>query len=41
MIWAGAQMKTVIWIEDHIEKIKGAVLIASGATFDFFELGKK
>lgn len=24
------------WIEDHIDKIRGAVLIASGATFDFF-----
>lgn len=24
------------WIEDHLYKIKGAVLIASGATFDFF-----
>jgi N-acetylglucosaminyldiphosphoundecaprenol N-acetyl-beta-D-mannosaminyltransferase len=24
------------WIDSHIEKIKGAVLIASGATFDFF-----
>jgi len=24
------------WIEDHIEKIRGSVFIASGATFDFF-----
>jgi N-acetylglucosaminyldiphosphoundecaprenol N-acetyl-beta-D-mannosaminyltransferase len=24
------------WIEDHLYKIRGAVLIASGATFDFF-----
>jgi N-acetylglucosaminyldiphosphoundecaprenol N-acetyl-beta-D-mannosaminyltransferase len=24
------------WIEDHIEKIRGTVMIASGATFDFF-----
>lgn len=24
------------WIEDHLYKIKGAVFIASGATFDFF-----
>jgi bacterial polymer biosynthesis proteins, WecB/TagA/CpsF family len=24
------------WIDDHIEKIKGAVMVASGATFDFF-----
>jgi len=24
------------WIDDNIEKIKGSVLIASGATFDFF-----
>jgi len=24
------------WIEDHLYKIKGSVLIASGATFDFF-----
>lgn len=24
------------WIEDHLYKIQGAVLIASGATFDFF-----
>lgn len=24
------------WIDEHIEKIRGAVFIASGATFDFF-----
>jgi N-acetylglucosaminyldiphosphoundecaprenol N-acetyl-beta-D-mannosaminyltransferase len=24
------------WIEDHLYKIKGSVIIASGATFDFF-----
>lgn len=24
------------WIEDHLYKIRGAVIIASGATFDFF-----
>ena len=24
------------WIEEHLESIRGAVLIASGATFDFF-----
>jgi N-acetylglucosaminyldiphosphoundecaprenol N-acetyl-beta-D-mannosaminyltransferase len=24
------------WIADHIYKIRGAVLVASGATFDFF-----
>jgi N-acetylglucosaminyldiphosphoundecaprenol N-acetyl-beta-D-mannosaminyltransferase len=24
------------WIEDHLYKIRGAVLVASGATFDFF-----
>lgn len=24
------------WIDDHLERIKGSVLIASGATFDFF-----
>lgn len=24
------------WIEEHIEKIRGAVFVASGATFDFF-----
>jgi len=24
------------WIEEHIEKVRGSVLIASGATFDFF-----
>lgn len=24
------------WIDDHLEKIRGAVIVASGATFDFF-----
>lgn len=24
------------WIEEHIERIKGTVMVASGATFDFF-----
>lgn len=24
------------WIEDHIEKLRGTVMVASGATFDFF-----
>ena len=24
------------WIEDHLERIRGSVMIASGATFDFF-----
>lgn len=24
------------WIDDHLEKIRGSVIIASGATFDFF-----
>ena len=28
--------KQDFWIEDHLYKIRGAVLIASGATFDFF-----
>jgi N-acetylglucosaminyldiphosphoundecaprenol N-acetyl-beta-D-mannosaminyltransferase len=28
--------KQDIWIQDHLEKIKGSIMIASGATFDFF-----
>jgi len=28
--------KQDVWIQDHLDKIKGSVMIASGATFDFF-----
>jgi len=28
--------KQDVWIQDHLHKIKGSVMIAAGATFDFF-----
>ena len=36
-IWIGlGSPKQDIWIHEHREKIRGSILIASGATFDFF-----
>lgn len=36
-VWVGlGSPKQDIWIEEHREKIHGSVIIASGATFDFF-----
>lgn len=36
-LWVGlGSPKQDMWIADHRDKIKGAVIIASGATFDFF-----
>jgi N-acetylglucosaminyldiphosphoundecaprenol N-acetyl-beta-D-mannosaminyltransferase len=28
--------KQDVWISEHREKIRGAIMVASGATFDFF-----
>ncbi len=37
IIWVGlGSPKQDIWINDHREKIRGTIMIASGATFDFF-----
>lgn len=36
-LWVGlGSPKQDIWIEEHREKIRGSIIIASGATFDFF-----
>lgn len=36
-LWIGlGSPKQDIWIHEHKEKIKGAIMVASGATFDFF-----
>jgi N-acetylglucosaminyldiphosphoundecaprenol N-acetyl-beta-D-mannosaminyltransferase len=37
IVWVGlGSPKQDIWIAEHREKIRGSILIASGATFDFF-----
>jgi len=37
MVWVGlGSPKQDAWIAEHLEKLPGCVLIASGATFDFF-----
>lgn len=37
IVWVGlGSPKQDVWIADHLEKLPGCVLIASGATFDFF-----
>jgi N-acetylglucosaminyldiphosphoundecaprenol N-acetyl-beta-D-mannosaminyltransferase len=36
-LWVGlGSPKQDIWIHEHIDKIRGAIIIPSGATFDFF-----
>lgn len=36
-LWVGlGSPKQDVWIEEHRDKIKGSIIIASGATFDFF-----
>lgn len=36
-LWVGlGSPKQDVWIHEHREKIRGSVMIASGATFDFF-----
>ena len=36
-IWVGlGSPKQDVWIEDHLEKIRGCIMMPSGATFDFF-----
>lgn len=36
-VWVGlGSPKQDIWIDEHREKIRGSIIIASGATFDFF-----
>ena len=36
-IWVGlGSPKQDIWIAEHLEKIRGSIIIPSGATFDFF-----
>jgi N-acetylglucosaminyldiphosphoundecaprenol N-acetyl-beta-D-mannosaminyltransferase len=36
-IWVGlGTPKQDYWIDEHIEKISGSIMVASGATFDFF-----
>ena len=36
-LWIGlGSPKQDVWIADHRDKIKGAIIIASGATFDFY-----
>jgi N-acetylglucosaminyldiphosphoundecaprenol N-acetyl-beta-D-mannosaminyltransferase len=37
IIWVGlGSPKQDVWISEHREKIRGSILVASGATFDFF-----
>lgn len=37
IVWVGlGSPKQDVWISEHREKIRGSILIASGATFDFF-----
>jgi N-acetylglucosaminyldiphosphoundecaprenol N-acetyl-beta-D-mannosaminyltransferase len=37
VLWVGlGSPKQDIWIEDHRQKLPGMILIAAGATFDFF-----
>ena len=36
-LWVGlGSPKQDVWISEHREKIRGAIMVASGATFDFF-----
>jgi N-acetylglucosaminyldiphosphoundecaprenol N-acetyl-beta-D-mannosaminyltransferase len=37
IVWVGlGSPKQDVWISEHRDKIRGSILIASGATFDFF-----
>ena len=37
IVWVGlGSPKQDVWIAEHLEKLPGCVLVASGATFDFF-----
>jgi N-acetylglucosaminyldiphosphoundecaprenol N-acetyl-beta-D-mannosaminyltransferase len=36
-VWVGlGSPKQDVWIAEHRDKIRGSIMIASGATFDFF-----
>jgi N-acetylglucosaminyldiphosphoundecaprenol N-acetyl-beta-D-mannosaminyltransferase len=36
-LWVGlGSPKQDVWISEHREKIRGTIMVASGATFDFF-----
>jgi N-acetylglucosaminyldiphosphoundecaprenol N-acetyl-beta-D-mannosaminyltransferase len=36
-VWVGlGSPKQDVWISEHRDKIRGAIIVASGATFDFF-----
>ena len=36
-LWIGlGSPKQDVWIHDHLEKIRGSIIVPSGATFDFF-----
>ena len=36
-LWVGlGSPKQDVWISEHLEKIRGTVMVAAGATFDFF-----
>ena len=36
-LWIGlGSPKQDVWIREHFEKIKGSIIVPSGATFDFF-----
>ena len=37
LVWVGlGSPKQDVWISEHRERIRGSIMIASGATFDFF-----
>jgi N-acetylglucosaminyldiphosphoundecaprenol N-acetyl-beta-D-mannosaminyltransferase len=37
IVWVGlGSPKQDVWISEHREKVRGTIMIASGATFDFF-----
>ena len=37
ILWVGlGSPKQDVWISEHREKIRGSIMVASGATFDFF-----
>src|SRR5580698_6493524 len=37
IVWVGlGSPKQDVWISEHRDKIRGTIMVASGATFDFF-----
>jgi N-acetylglucosaminyldiphosphoundecaprenol N-acetyl-beta-D-mannosaminyltransferase len=37
IVWVGlGSPKQDVWISEHRDKIRGSIMVASGATFDFF-----